>query len=263
MPHSLPGTLVPVRVVITRDAEDGGPFARALGAAAEVVYMPVTAVVPASPEELEQLRTAAAAAHDHVFVASRHAVPPLVAALATVSRTPADAPPVTAVGAATASALQAAGFRATARGDTGEAAAAALVALGLSGKRVFAPRAAGGRDEPLVMLRASGAEVTDAIAYRTIAAAQGAPDIADGKRALLEGASACLIFAPSQVAALDAVLAHDGGLGVLARTRVVAIGPTTAAALVARGVRLAAVAAAPTPEGMAKALASVYPDSQS
>jgi uroporphyrinogen-III synthase len=108
------------------------------------------------------------------------------------------------------------------------------------------------------MLRAAGAEVTDAIAYRTVVTAQGAPEIADGKRALLDGAAACLIFAPSQVAGLDAVLAHDGGLSVLARTRVVAIGPTTAAALVARGVRLAAVAAAPTPEGMAKALASVY-----
>lgn len=249
--------------MITRDAEDGAPFARALGPAADVVFMPVTAVAPAAPEELEQLRIAAAAPYDHVFVASRHAVPPLVAALAAASRAPADMPPVTAVGAATASTLRAAGFTAFARGDTGEAAAAALVALGLNDTRVLAPRAAGGRDEPLVMLRAAGAEVVDAIAYRTLAAAHGAPEIADGKRALLDGAAACLVFAPSQVAALDAVLAHDGGLGVLARTRVIAIGPTTAAALVARGVRLAAVATAPTPEGMAKALASVYPDSQS
>ncbi|MBZ0233360.1 MAG: hypothetical protein K8M05_13610, partial [Deltaproteobacteria bacterium] len=71
-----------MRVVITRDADDGAPFARALAPGADVVFMPVTSVVPASPEELASLRAAVAAPHDHVFVASRHAVPPLVAALA-------------------------------------------------------------------------------------------------------------------------------------------------------------------------------------
>lgn len=251
-----------MRVVITRDADDGAPFARALGAGAEVVFMPVTSVVPASSEELAALAAAVAAPHDHVFVASRHAVPPLVAALADASRAPADAPPVTAVGQATAAALVAAGFRAIARGDTGEAAASALAALGVAGARVLAPRAAGGRDEPLAVLRAAGAQVTDAIAYRTRAAAPGAPEVDAGRRALASGAAACLVFAPSQVAALDAVLAPDGGLGVLARTRVVAIGPTTAAALVARGVAPAAVAAEPTPAGMANALATVYPARQ-
>lgn len=225
--------------------------------------MPVTAVVSATGDELAQLRAVVAAPYDHVFVASRHALSPLVEALASADRVPADAPPVTVVGPATAAAASAAGFDAVARGDTGEAAAAALVALGVGGKRVLAPRAAGGRDEPLAMLRAAGAEVTDATAYRTIAAAPGALEIAAGKRALLAGPTACLVFAPSQVAALDGVLARDGGLGVLARTRVIAIGPTTAAALVARGVRPAAVAAEPTPAGMAKALASVYPGTQS
>ncbi|HUQ01193.1 MAG TPA: uroporphyrinogen-III synthase [Kofleriaceae bacterium] len=250
-------------IVITRDVEDGGLFAQALGPSADVVFMPVTTIMPASPQELEHLVAAAAVPYHHAFVASRHAVSPLVAALAASSNSPGTSPPVTAVGAATAAALTAAGFRAFARGDTGEAAAHALVALGLRGLRVLAPRAAGGRDEPLDILRTAGADVIDAVAYRTIAAAQGAPEVEAGKRALLEGAAACLVFAPSQVSALDAVLAHDGGLGVLAQTRVIAIGPTTAAALVARGVRLAAVADAPTPEGMAKALASVYPHSQS
>ncbi len=253
-----------VQVVITRDSEDGAPFAHAIGGlrigAVQVVFMPVTVVAAAADADLERLRVAVSEPHDHLFVASRHAVPPLVAALAAVGRVPGQAPPVTAVGAATSAALVAAGFTSEARGDTGEAAAAALAALGVRGRRVLAPRAAGGRTEPLTILRAAGAEVADAIAYRTIAAAHGAAEVAAGKAALLAGAGACLVFAPSQVAALDSVLARDGGLGVLARTRVVAIGPTTAAALVARGVRLAAVAAAPTPEAMANALASVYPD---
>lgn len=249
-----------MKVVITRDADDGGRFARALGARFEVVFAPVTAIAPATTEELGRLHACAGriAAYHHVFVASRHAVPPLVAALSAAGSEAATAPPVTAVGPATAAALVAAGFDARAEGDTGEAAAAAL-APRVRGRRVLAPRAAGGRDEPLAILRAAGAEVDDVVAYRQVAA--GAAEVADGLAALRGGAAACLLFAPSQVAALDALLAPDGGLaGLAGGTALVAIGPTTAAALAAHGVVAAAVAAAPTPEAMAKALASVYPD---
>jgi uroporphyrinogen-III synthase len=251
---------VQVEVVITRDAEDGAPFARALGDRVHVVFMPVTARVPATPEELAPLRAAVATHLDYVFVASRHAVPPLVAALAAAGLAPASAPPVTAVGPATTAALQAAGFTAQAGGATGEEAAATLAATDLHGRRVLVPRAAAGRDEPLALLRAAGAEVIDAVAYRTVAVAADAPEVAAGRAALVDGGAVCMLFAPSQVAALDAILARSGGLGVLARSRVLAIGSTTAAALVARGVAVAAVADVPTPAGMAKALASVYPE---
>jgi uroporphyrinogen-III synthase len=251
-----------VQVVITRDAEDGDPFARALGPGFTAVFMPVTSVAAATPDDLGRLGALAVHVdrYHHVFVASRHAIPPLLAALSAAAHDPRSAPPVSAVGHATTAALLAAGFTARARGDTGEAAAAALAKLGIRGNRILAPRAAGGRDEPIALLRAAGAEVDDVIAYRVVAAATAAPAIAAGKAALVAGAAACLVFAPSQVAALDLVMAASGGLGVLARTHVIAIGPTTAAALVARGVRIAAVATAPTPEAMANALASVYPE---
>jgi uroporphyrinogen-III synthase len=63
------------------------------------------------------------------------------------------------------------------------------------------------------------------------------------------------MFAPSQVAALDALV---GGLAAIS-ARFAAIGETTAAALRAAGVSGVAVAGAPTPEGLANAVRAVYP----
>ncbi len=251
-----------MQVVLTRDAVDGQPFARALGARVHPVYLPVTAVVAAAPADADRLAAAARGLdrYHRLFVASRHAVPPLRAALAAAGRAPGAAPPVAAVGPATTAALVAAGFVAESLGDTGEAAAAALVARGVAGHHLLAPRATGGRDAPLALLRAAGAIVDAIDAYGTVALAADDPALAAGLAALTAGrAAACLIFAPSQVAALADLLVAHGGLAVLASTRVLAIGPTTADALRMRGVALAAVAAAPTPDAMAKAFGTVYP----
>jgi uroporphyrinogen-III synthase len=62
------------------------------------------------------------------------------------------------------------------------------------------------------------------------------------------------MFAPSQVTALDAVLAIRRVTAQFA-----AIGDTTAAALRAAGAAAVVVAGAPTPEGLAKAVSAVYP----
>jgi uroporphyrinogen-III synthase len=66
----------------------------------------------------------------------------------------------------------------------------------------------------------------------------------------------CAVFAPSQVAALDALV------GVRRITaRFAAIGETTATALRAAGATAIAIAVAdaPTPECLAKAVSAVYP----
>jgi uroporphyrinogen-III synthase len=64
----------------------------------------------------------------------------------------------------------------------------------------------------------------------------------------------CAVFAPSQVAALDALV------GVRRITAsFAAIGETTAAALRAAGATTIAVADAPAPERLAKAVSAVYP----
>jgi uroporphyrinogen-III synthase len=125
---------------------------------------------------------------------------------------------------------------------------------------VLVPRAEEGRVDALEILRAAGAEVVDVVAYRTVAVAADDATLAQGADLLIRGGAAiCAVFAPSQVTALAAVMAaRDHELAALV-TQFCAIGETTAAALRAAGVRDVAVAAAPSPEGMAQAVRSVYP----
>jgi uroporphyrinogen-III synthase len=64
----------------------------------------------------------------------------------------------------------------------------------------------------------------------------------------------CAVFAPSQVAALEALV------GIRRITaQFAAIGETTATALRDAGAAGITVAGAPTPEGLAKAVSAVYP----
>jgi uroporphyrinogen-III synthase len=238
------------------------PYAEALAALGlTAVAMPVTRVAPASDVDRARLAHAAAAIerYDAIVVASAHAVAALLAALG--SRR--DIPAVWAVGPATAAALLDGGIvarTAPARYDAGGL-GAAVSATGA--RRVLLPRADGGRDEAIVALEASGATVDAITAYQTVARAPNDPDLIEGLTILDRGTPEVVcVFAPSQVAALDAVLASRGMKLATLGCPIVAIGATTGAALDAAGVPPAAIAATPTPEGMAAAVATVYPGSR-
>jgi uroporphyrinogen-III synthase len=128
---------------------------------------------------------------------------------------------------------------------------------------VLVPRAEAGRPEPVAILRAAGAIVDDVVAYRSQPAPSDDPLLERGLSLLAtRTAKVCAIFAPSQVTALAALLgARALALPALAGAiRLAAIGETTADALRAAGVPAAqiAVARAPTPEGIANAVAAVY-----
>lgn len=132
-----------------------------------------------------------------------------------------------------------------------ELARALVEAVPVAGQRVLVPRAAEGRTDAIEILRDAGADVVDVIAYRTVPRAADDPAIARGLAVLRAGeAEICAVFAPSQVAALVALV---GPLAKIA-TRFCAIGETTAAALRAAGVRSVAVASTPTPDGLATAV---------
>jgi uroporphyrinogen-III synthase len=239
--------------VITRDAETAAPYAAALaGLGLEVVAMAVTRTAPArDPDEL--VRAVLRGGFAAIVVASARAAAALAAA-----RGQAALPEVWAVGQATARALAAAGISArvppVAR-DAEAVAQAMLADRSLAGQRVLVPRAEGGRDEAIAALRAAGVEVEAVVAYRTVAAAAGDPAVARGLELLRRGeAAVCAVFAPSQVAALDALV----GIRRIAAP-FAAIGQTTAAALREAGATAIAVAGAPTPEGLANAVRAVYP----
>jgi uroporphyrinogen-III synthase/uroporphyrinogen III methyltransferase/synthase len=243
-----------VYAVITRELDAAAPYAAALAALGlEALALPVTTTAPAGdPGELA--RAVAGGGYAAIVVASARAAAALAAARAGA---PIDGE-VWAVGPATARALAVAGIAARVPPDARDAhglAQAMLAARALAGRRVLVPRAEGGRDEAIAALRAAGAEVDAIVAYRTVATAAGDPVLAAGLAALRDGrAGVCAVFAPSQVAALDALVAISSVAAPFA-----AIGETTAAALRAAGAGVVAVSDGPTPERLAKAVSAVYP----
>jgi uroporphyrinogen-III synthase len=250
--------------VITRALDANSPYVAALATLGlEVVAMPVTRTAP--PADPAALPAAIArGGYLAIVVASARAAEALV-----VARGASQLPEVWAVGPATARALAEGGIEALTTGDAsltavastsgtstdGATLARAIVAArAVARRRILLPRAEDGRDELVDILRAAGAEVDVVVAYRTVATPADDPAIARGRELLAHGAAVCAVFAPSQVAALAALVPLRG-----VAARFVAIGETTADALRAAGVAEVAVAEQPTPEGLAKAVGAVYP----
>ncbi len=232
--------------MLTRDPADVAAYAAQLAPRGiEAIAMPVTRWAPAAdPGALA--RALATGPFEAIVVLSARGAAALARVLA---RTTA---PIWAVGPATLQALAGAELEAyhpPAVRD-GAGLAHALVASGITG-RVLVPRADEGRTDAIDILRAADLEVVDVAAYRTVTVDANDPALAPGRVALAEGA-VCGVFAPSQVTALAALL---GPLDRLT-TRFCAIGETTAAALRAAGIE-PRVAAAPTPEAFATALAAL------
>lgn len=252
--------------VLTRDLVDVEAYARALAPLGlEVLAMPVTRAAPA-PDPDALARALDDGDYEVIVVASARAASELARA-AGRSRSPrttlAELPEVWAVGPATKRALDAAQLAAQLPPDVrdgGELARKLVAQRALAGKRVLVPRAEDGRVETLDILRAAGAEVVDVVAYRTLAVAPDDASVQAGADALVSGAAGlCLVFAPSQVNALAAIVAARGSTLAALGIPFCAIGETTAAALRAEGIEAIGVADAPTPEGMARAVRSVYP----
>ncbi|HEU4613179.1 MAG TPA: uroporphyrinogen-III synthase [Kofleriaceae bacterium] len=252
--------------VLTRDPVDAQAYASALAPLGlDVVAMPVTRTVP--PADRDALaRALDEGEYAAIVVASPRAVHELaraVGSLAGIRTTLPELPDVWAVGPATKRALDIAKLPAQLPAgvrDGAELARHMVASRSLAGRRVLVPRAEEGRTDIREILRAAGAEVVDVVAYRTVALAPDDPLLGEGADLLVRGAAAiCAVFAPSQVSALAAAIdARQHALPALI-TRFCAIGETTAGALRAAGVAEVAVADAPTPEGMARAVGSVYP----
>jgi uroporphyrinogen III methyltransferase/synthase len=248
--------------VLTRDSVDAQAYASVLVPLGfEAVAMPVTKPAPAAdPDAL--VRAIGKGSYDVIMVASPRAAHELARAVAASMPTRVtmpDLPDVYAVGPATKRALDIARLPGQVPPnvrDGVELAQWIAAKMTLKGKRVLVPRADEGRLDGIAILREAGAEVVDVVAYRTVAVATDDPSVQQGAELLRQGGAAvCCVFAPSQVAALQAIV---GSLAKVATT-FAAIGETTAAALREAGAERVVVAPLPTPEGMAQAVRSVYP----
>ncbi|HVW68580.1 MAG TPA: uroporphyrinogen-III synthase [Steroidobacteraceae bacterium] len=238
----------PKRVVVTRSEPDDGPLCselRALGL--HVLLWPAVTVEMAEKAPLEAALQRAGT-FDWIVFASRHAV-------AAVTEILAVAPPsvrIAAVGQATAHVLRQRGWRVDLVPSESNAAALveAFVAVNtLVGARVLYPASSRALPTIAAALTQLGAEVVQVEAYRT--ESSSTLDVEECRAWIAKGGVGAVTFAsPSAVDELEHALGKEDFARLLAGAAAVAIGPTTAKALSARGYAVA-LAESATLQGLA------------
>ena len=248
------------RIVVTRPRAQAAGLAEPLeDAGAEAVLFPTIALAP--PDDPAPLARAvdAAAGYDWILFTSANGVRAFFDRLATAGRDVRELAPVRfgVIGPETAAALarhlvrpavQAAEFRAEGLLD-------ALGADAVRGRRVLVPRAAGAREVLPETLRARGATVDEVVAYRAVVP----PDAdAGGMRAALDaGAVDALTFTSSSTVRNFVALVGPDAVARVARAArpvVACIGPVTADAARAGGLRVDVVPREYTAAALAAAL---------
>jgi len=162
-----------------------------------------------------------------------------------------------AVGPATASAVAAEGFSVdhVAQEFLGAALARELSAS-LAGKKVCLPRSERARPELPDALRASGAEVTEVVAYHTGSAGMTDPEV---MRAIREcRVDVISFFSPSAIENMRVALGDELLARLAASAALAAVGPVTAAALRDAGLPVAIEAPLATSESMASAIVNYF-----
>ena len=224
------------RVLVTRQRDQARELVIALEAAgAEVILAPMIHIAP--PDDFGPLDDACArmAEFDWIVFASANAVEALLDRLLSGSRDlrALSRVKICVVGQATAEQLAKYGLKAdlVPAEFRAEAVAPAIAQEGrVEGLKVLLPRADIGREVIADDLRKHGAEVTEVVAYRTLAAEtrDGEPDI---YRMLLDRHIDVVTFAsPSAVRNFVRLLGDEPAADLLRTTVVACIGPVTAEA---------------------------------
>lgn len=233
-------------VIITRPREKSGGAAAALAnLGARVIYAPLIRTVP--PRSWKALDAALNnfCRYDAVAFTSANAVDFFFLRCRKIlAGKPVSPRILAAVGRATAKAVAAHGWACSVIPEDARAAGLAKALRVPRGTRVLIPRAERGLDTLPRALRAAGARVTVVPAYRTVSDVDGLRVL---RRALALGADAVTLASGSAAVLAAPDLKLSGAAAI-------AIGPTTAASLRAKGVIPAAVAKRPDPESFARAV---------
>jgi uroporphyrinogen-III synthase len=245
------------RIVVTRAPEQAGELIRNLEhLGAEVVRAP--AVAFGTPDDFLALDRALRelGRFGWVLFTSQNAVRFTVLRLKQLGL-PAVIQRIAVVGPATGEAARQEGFHVdyVATHHTAHSLAGELRGS-IATHSVFLPRSDRSDPELVQALRESGANVTDAIAYRTMAPTAPAPAVLNEIRA---GEFDVAVFSsPSAFQNMDGFL----GAGTLAKlaenVRYAAIGPTTAKTMRAAGVRVHIEAEEASAAGLAEAIAKYF-----
>lgn len=255
----MPGRSKPLagkRVVITRPRERAGETARRLRARGAVV-LAVPAIRIEAPPSWRLLDAAidSLGAFDWVAFSSSNGVEAFARRLKRRRRRFPRGPKVAAVGPTTAEAVRAAGLPLHRTAHEHRAEGLVHVLGDVRERRVLWVRPVRARETLAHGLRLGGAEVVEAVAYRTEFERAGWRKLAPRLR---RGEIFAVTFtSTSTVEALFTMFGASPARKLLAKTRVVSIGPVTSASLRARGVEPAAEARPSTLDGLVRALAGL------
>ncbi len=238
-------------IAVTRAEAPDGPLSRRLAVlGARVLRWQALEIVPPADREPLAAAVAGLATYDWIVFTSANAITALTGVLAGRLA----APPVLAVGAATAAAAERAGFRVQRVPETFGAAGliASLRTSGeVAGARILLPASALAGPELAAELTALGATVDRIVAYRTRPAAL---DAARCRAQLAAGEVAAITFtSPSAVASLARAFGEENLAFALRGARVVSIGPTTSRAIGDHGLAPTAQAGSSTLDGVVAA----------
>ena len=264
MPQSTEKPLAGKSIVVTRAPEQSAELISALETLGADVLL-LSTVEFASPEDSSSLDSALAelSTFDWILFTSQNAVrffasrfTPLSAPAQVAVRQPENLQ-AAAVGPATAEAAQKEGFRVeyVAKNHTGESLAREL-AEKLRGKHVLLPRSDRADDRLPAALRASGADVTEVVAYRT--AAPNSLDPEKLRRLRNAEINAILFASPSAFHNLQRWIPAAELATLSRRIQFAAIGPTTARALRDAGAHVAIESSDASAAALANALANHY-----
>ena len=269
MPERPPSPLAGKRVVVTRPIAQSAALCEALRASgAEPLQFPLIRIIPVKDlskldEGLARLRPG-----DWIIFTSQNAVSPVAERLQSLrAKNPAVAQniQIAAIGSTTERVAREAGFtvQRVAKGDGGVSLAKALREQ-IANRRILIPRSDLADDAMPEILREFGAEVLEAVVYRTEPSRQFAPQL----NAALDSNSvdAIVCFSPSGVRSLFENIGAERLRSAQQKIVFVAIGATTASAFAEIGVSKPLIAAGTTLEGIVDTLHAQFAgtaDSQS
>jgi len=220
-------------VLVTRPKDQAADFSgRLVALGARVIELPLIEIRPAPDTRALELAASSAGRFDWVVFTSVNAVDAFMRALAALEQ---DARALgtarlCAVGPATAARLAQYHLRVDLVPQTfhAEGAFAALESQGpLAGRRVLLPKGDIARDVLAELLRNAGADVTEVVAYQTVARA-ALPEDPDIYRMLLDGTLDCVTFTSgSAVRTFVQLVGEDAAVDLLTHTAVASIGPVT------------------------------------
>lgn len=256
VPRNDAGPLTGMTILVTRAADDAGSLRTSLEAlGAMVLTLPALRIAP--PDDFEPLDAALRRLADFDWIAfpSRHAVDAVVNRLAALGLPPQLPTRVAAVGPVTERSLTECGIPVDVLPEeaTGAALASELIRRGVIGRLIFLPAGDRSRPELRTGLQRAGALIEEVIAYRTLRPDEiPASALATLRRRAVDIVT---LASPSAIDNLVVMLGEDAAC--LHQTRLVCIGPTTAAAVHAHGFAPAAVATSHTASGLVEAITTL------